>query len=164
MYVFRWANVPQFGNPCSSRLTALEECRSIPHVIQKILIVLFAKPWYSNCAGTFSIKLIKPMDTINETKAFVLIPDVLNLFQSRPLWCKSLTQASPDLTIKHKKKNRTTIYLPSSCFSTICRCRTRAPLANLSLLPIQEPRDQNISCLSYSHNTELSTQRQNNEH
>jgi len=42
-------------------------------------------------------------------------------------------RASPNLKIN--RKYRTTVYLPLSCFTTACRCHTRASLAKLSRSP-----------------------------
>jgi len=50
----------------------------------------------------------------------------LNFFQ--PF---GVTSASPNFKFKHK-----TIFLPLSCFSTICRCHARAPFANLPAPPV----------------------------
>jgi len=53
-------------------------------------------------------------------------PEALKLLHSRPLWRLSWILA-PHLTSQSNTKNRTTIYLPLCCFSTICRCHTRVP-------------------------------------
>jgi len=72
----------------------------------------------------------------------VFIPEVLKLFQSHPLFPFDVASLilAPHLPSKSSTENRTTFYLPLSCFSTICRCHSRAPFASLSRPPHQEPR------------------------
>jgi len=56
----------------------------------------------------------------------------LNFFSRSPFgashWYLRLAQ--------HQNQTQTTIYLPLSCFSRICRCHTRTPLPNLSHPPV----------------------------